>query len=234
MGDGTQQRYAGAMEPQAISIAIAGAEPVSGLWLAPPRPLACLVLAHGAGAGMAHRSMAVVAEGLAARGIASLRFQFPYTERGSKRVDPPAIAHAAVRAAVAEAGRRAGSLPIFAGGRSFGGRMTSQAQSLEPLDGVRGLVLFAFPLHPAGKPSEDRAAHLASVRLPMLFLQGTRDALADRELLQRTVSRLGARASLELVEDADHTFHVAARTGRKDADVMTQILDRVVAWMAAH
>jgi predicted alpha/beta-hydrolase family hydrolase len=222
------------MEPQSVSIEIPGAEPVSGLWLAPPRPLACLALAHGAGAGMAHRSMTATAEGLAARCVASLRFQFPYMERGSRRVDPPAIAQAAVRAAAAEAGRRAGSLPLFAGGRSFGGRMTSQAQALAPLAGVRGLVFFAFPLHPAGKPSEDRAGHLASVTVPMLFLQGTHDALADPGLLQRTITWLGDRASLEWAADADHSFHVAARTGRKDVDVLAQILDRAVAWMAAN
>jgi len=222
------------MDARAVTIPIPASGAVSGLWLAPPRPLACLILAHGAGAGMAHRSMTAIAEGLAARAVATLRFQFPYMERGSKRVDPPAIAHAAVRAAAAEAGRLTGPAPLFAGGRSFGGRMTSQAQALEPLPGVRGLVFFAFPLHPAGKPSVDRAAHLTSVSLPMLFLQGTHDALADRALLQRTVSGLGDRASLELVEEADHAFHVAARTGRKDADVMAQILDRAVAWMAAH
>ncbi|HEY2482425.1 MAG TPA: alpha/beta family hydrolase [Caulobacteraceae bacterium] len=222
------------MDAAPVTIAIPGADAVSGLWLAPPAPLACLALAHGAGAGMTHRSMSAIAEGLAARGIACLRFQFPYMERGSRRVDPPSIAHAAVRAAVAEAHRRAGSLPLFAGGKSFGGRMTSQAQALTPLDGVRGLVFFAFPLHPAGKPSEERAAHLASVALPMLFLQGTHDALADLTLLQRTVSRLGSRASLELAPDADHAFHVAAQTGRKDADVLADLLDKATAWMAAR
>jgi len=222
------------MDARAVTLQIPGLDTVSGLWLAPPHTLACLVLAHGAGAGMAHRSMTAIAEGLATRAVATLRFQFPYMERGSKRVDAPTVAHAAVRAAAAEAGRLAGPAPLFAGGRSFGGRMTSQAQALEPLPGVRGLVFFAFPLHPAGKPSIDRAAHLSSVSLPMLFLQGTHDALADRGLLQRTVSGLGDRASLELVEEADHAFHVAARTGRKDADVMAQILDRAAAWMAAH
>ena len=222
------------MDARAVTIPIPGSDSVSGLWLAPSRPVASLVLAHGAGAGMAHRSMIAIAEGLADRAVASLRFQFPYMERGSRRVDAPAIAHAAVRAAAAEAGRLAGSARLFAGGRSFGGRMTSQAQALGPLPGVRGLVFFAFPLHPAGKPSMDRAAHLTSVNLPMLFLQGTHDALADRGLLQRTVSGLGDRATLELVDEADHAFHVAARTGRKDADVMAQILDRAAAWMAAH
>jgi hypothetical protein len=222
------------MDVAAITIPIPGADPVSGLWLSPPDPLTCLALAHGAGAGMAHRSMTAIAEGLAVRRVASLRFQFPYMERGGKRVDPPAIAHAAVRAAVAQARRLAGALPLFAGGKSFGGRMTSQAQALAPLEGVRGLVFFAFPLHPAGKPSDERAAHLAAVKLPMLFLQGTHDALADQGLLRRTVASLGERASLELAEEADHSFHVAARTGRKDADVLAGLLDKAAAWMAAR
>src|SRR5580692_6195471 len=149
------------MDAEPLTIQIKADETVSGLWLAPPSPRACLVLAHGAGAGMTHRSMAAIADGLCERGVASLRYQFPYMERGGKRVDPPPIAHAAVRAAVAEAHRRAGKLPLFAGGRSFGGRMTSQAQALTPLEGVRGLMFFAFPLHPTGKPSNDRAKHLS-------------------------------------------------------------------------
>src|SRR5208282_5294644 len=159
------------MDADPITIAIEAAAPVSGLWLAPAAPRACLVLAHGAGAGMTHRSMAAAAEGLANRGVATLRYQFPYMEKGGKRVDPPPVAHAAVRAAAAEGLRRAGQVPLFAGGRSFGGRMTSQAQALSPLPGVRGLVFFAFPLHPAGKPSDARAEHLADVAIPMLFLQ---------------------------------------------------------------
>src|SRR3954447_312425 len=148
-------------DAQSLSIAIEGTQSVSGLWLAPAIARACLVLAHGAGVGMAHKSMAALAEGLAQRDIATLRYQFPYMEKGTKRPDPPAVAHTAVRAAVAEAGRRAPDLIRFAGGRSFGGRMTSQAQALAPLPGVRGLVFFAFPLHPAGKPSSERARHLA-------------------------------------------------------------------------
>ncbi|MDB5465986.1 MAG: alpha/beta hydrolase, partial [Phenylobacterium sp.] len=166
-------------------------------------------------------------------GVATLRYQFPYMERGGKRVDPPPVAHAAVRAAAAEARRRAGDLPLFAGGRSFGGRMTSQAQALAPLDGVRGLVFFAFPLHPAGKPSDERAAHLSSISIPMLFLQGTNDALAETGLLRGVVDRLGRLASLELVADADHSFHVPAKTGRKDADVFADILGIAAAWMSA-
>jgi predicted alpha/beta-hydrolase family hydrolase len=222
------------MDSEPITIAIDGAAPVSGLWLAPPAPSACLVLAHGAGAGMTHRSMAATAAGLAERGVATLRYQFPYMQKGGKRVDPPPIAHAAVRAAAAEGLRRAGQVPLFAGGRSFGGRMTSQAQALAPLQGVRGLVFFAFPLHPAGKPSDERAKHLSEVTVPMLFLQGTKDMLAELDLLQPLVARLGSRATLALFADADHSFHVPAKTGRKDAEVMAEMLDIAAAWMASH
>ena len=222
------------MDAERITIAIPDADPVSGLWIAPPGATACLVLAHGAGAGMAHRAMAATAFGLAERGVASLRYQFPYMEKGGKRVDTPPIAHAAVRAAVAEARRRADDLRLFAGGRSFGGRMTSQAQAISPLDHVRGLVFFAFPLHPAGKPGTERAAHLADVRVPMLFLQGAHDALAGVELLRPVVAGLGERATLKLVEAADHSFHVAAKTGRKDSEVLAEILDAAVGWMAAR
>jgi predicted alpha/beta-hydrolase family hydrolase len=218
---------------QNLTIAIDGTQGVSGLWYMPPEARACLVLAHGAGAGMAHKSMAALADGLAQRGIATLRYQFPYMERGAKRPDPPALAHATVRAAVAEAGRRVPELPLFAGGRSFGGRMTSQAQALAPLPGVRGLVFFAFPLHPAGKPSSERAEHLTDVTLPMLFLQGTRDELAQLDLLRPAVANLGERATLALFEEADHAFHAPARTGRKDAEVLTEILDTAAEWMTA-
>ena len=219
------------MSAEALSISIPGAEPVSGLWLTPPAPNACLVLAHGAGAGMAHKSMTAIADGLAARGVATLRYQFPYMERGGKRVDAPPVAHAAVRAAASEGARRAGSAPLFAGGKSFGGRMTSQAQSIEPLPGVSGLVFFGFPLHPAGKPGIERAAHLTRVMIPMLFLQGTKDTLAELDLLRGVVSGLGERAGLELAEDADHSFHAPARTGRKDAEVLAALLDVAATWM---
>jgi uncharacterized protein len=227
-----EKGYCRGMGAEAITIAIDGGASVSGLWQGPARPDACLALAHGAGAGMAHRSMAAIADGLEERGVATLRYQFPYMERGGKRVDPPAVAHAAVRSAVAEARRRAGPAALFAGGKSFGGRMTSQAQALSPLAGVRGLVFFAFPLHPAGEPSVERAAHLAAVEIPMLFLQGTRDALADIGLLRQVKAGLGDRASLDLIEEADHAFHVPAKTGRKDADVLAGILDAAAAWMA--
>ena len=204
---------------------------VSALLQLPPAATACFVLAHGAGAGMEHPSMSSVATELATRNIATLRFQFPYMERGSRRPDPPPLCHATVRAAVAEAARRAPKLPLIAGGRSFGGRMTSQAQAIEPLPGVKGLAFLGFPLHPAGKPSVERAAHLGKVKIPMLFLQGTRDELAQLELLQPIIDGLGARATLKLLQDADHSFHVAARTGRKDAQVRAEMLDALATWV---
>ncbi|HEV7960473.1 MAG TPA: alpha/beta family hydrolase [Rhizomicrobium sp.] len=216
---------------QFLSIALDAKNSVSGIWDAPASPKACIVLAHGAGVGMAHSSMEAVAAGLVARGIAVLRYNFPYMERGSKRVDPPALAHQAVRAAVAVGRERSAPLPLFAGGRSFGARMTSQAQAKAPLDGVRGLVFFAFPLHPAGAPADERAAHLEDVRVPMLFLQGTRDALADLTLLTPKVKSLGRRAKLVLAQDADHSFHVPAKTGRKDSEILAEILDSAAAWM---
>lgn len=206
---------------------------MSALWQKPAGAKACLVLAHGAGAGMTHKAMAATADGLAERGIAVLRFNFPYMERGSKRPDAPAIAETAVRAAVGEAMKLARDLPLFAGGRSFGGRMTSQAQANEPLPNVLGLVFFAFPLHPAGKPGIERAEHLSKVRLPMLFLQGSRDELAELDLLKPAVRKLGARAKLALFEHADHSFHVPAKTGRKDAEVLADILDTACDWMLA-
>ncbi|MBV8684027.1 MAG: dienelactone hydrolase family protein [Caulobacteraceae bacterium] len=220
------------MESQLITIEIPDSDPVSGLWRAPGDASACLVLAHGAGAGMAHRSMAAIAEGLAGRGVASLRYQFPYMERGGKRVDRPEVAHATVRAAVAEARRRTDK-PLFAGGRSFGGRMTSQAQALEPLDGVRGLIFFAFPLHTAGKPGVERAQHLSEIKTPMLFLQGTKDALAELDLLRGVVANLGSLATLELLAEADHSFHVPAKLGRTDAEVLGAALDVATAWMGS-
>jgi len=214
-----------------VTIDIEGHATVSGLWLAPKNARACLVLAHGAGAGMAHPSMAAIAEGLKERGVATLRFQFPYMERGSKRVDSPRVAHAAVRAAVSEARRRAGTLPLFAGGKSFGGRMTSQTQAEAPLEDVRGLVFFGFPLHPAGAPSVERAAHLKDVGIAMLFLQGSNDALADVSLMRPAVAALGRRATLRLFVDADHSFHVPKRSGRTNAAVMGEVLDVAAEWM---
>ncbi len=203
---------------------------VSALLSKPPRAIACFVFAHGAGAGMAHPFMATVAEGLSERGIATLRYQFPYMEKGSKRPDSPAVAHAAVRAAVAEAARCCPGVPLIVGGKSFGGRMTSQAQAASPLEGVNGLAFFGFPLHPAGKPSSDRAKHLGDIKIPMLFLQGSRDSLAELSLLEPVVKGLKHRATLHVVKDADHSFHVPARSGRNDGEVMTEILDAFAAW----
>jgi predicted alpha/beta-hydrolase family hydrolase len=213
-----------------VTITVGEAQRVSGLLLEPPQARACYVFAHGAGAGMAHPFMTTVAGELAERGIASLRYQFPYMEEGGKRPDPPKLAQAAVRAAVAEAARLVPTLALIAGGKSFGGRMTSQAQAASPLPGVLGLAFFGFPLHPAGKPSDERAEHLSDVQIPMLFLQGTRDTLADVKLLKPVIKRLGARATLSLFEDADHSFHVPARSGRKDADVRRELLDAFAEW----
>lgn len=214
-----------------VTIELADGQRVSGLLSLPPRARACYVLAHGAGTGMAHPFMAQVSAGLAERGIASLRYQFPYMERRAKRPDPPALAHAAVRAAVTDAARRLPDFALVAGGKSFGGRMTSQAQAAAPLPGVRGLAFLGFPLHPAGKPSDERARHLSDVRVPMLFLQGARDALADLALLRPVIERLGDRASLRVFDEADHSFHVPARSGRRDADVRRELLDALAAWI---
>lgn len=216
---------------QQLTIGMPNDASVSALLLRPPQARACYVLAHGAGAGMTHPSMEATAAGLCERGIATLRYQFPYMEKGSKRPDPPAVAHAAVRAAVAEAARCCEALPLFAGGRSFGGRMTSQAQALAPLAGVRGLAFLGFPLHPAGKPSMDRAKHLADVGIPMLFLQGTRDALAARDQIEPVCENLGGRATLTLFENADHSFHVPARSGRTDAQIRGEMLDALASWI---
>ena len=218
-----------APKAEPISIALKAGK-VSGLIVGPKDTRACYVMAHGAGAGMAHPFMASVASGFAERGIATLRYQFPYMEAGGKRPDAPAVAHAAVRAAVEAARRRFPKLPLFAGGKSFGGRMTSQAQAKAPLENVNGLIFFGFPLHAAGKPSQERAAHLSEVTIPMLFLQGTRDALAELDQLTPVCQAL-SRATLKLLDDADHSFHVPARTGRKDTEVMAQMLDTTAEWI---
>jgi len=221
------------MSARAISFRVNDSS-VSGLWQKPPGAKAVLVLAHGAGAGMGHAWMEAAADGLGERGIATLRFNFPYMERGSKRPDAPALAQAAVRAATVEGARLGRGLPLFAGGKSYGGRMTSQAQSAAPLPGVRGLVFFGFPLHPAGAPGIDRAKHLDEIKVPMLFLQGTNDALADLKLLKKVVAKLGPRATLALSEHADHSFHVPAKFGGNDAAVMASVLDTARDWMIAH
>src|SRR5215470_14979210 len=214
-----------------VTITVDTAHSVSGLLLAPPSARACYVLAHGAGAGMFHPFMDVVARELGERGIATLRYQFPYMEQRARRPDPPKLAHATVRAAVAAAAGLAPALALVAGGKSFGGRMTSQAQAASPLPGVRGLPFLGFPLHPAGRPSDERAEHLFAVEVPMLFLQGNRDKLADLGLLQPLMARLGERASLRLVQDADHSFRVPARAGRTDADVQREMLGTLAAWI---
>ena len=221
------------MEAQSLSLRVDDEHTVSALWLAPADAKAAYIFAHGAGAGMTHPSMAAIATGLADRAVATLRYQFPYMEARSKRPDPPKLCHATVRAAVSEAAQLAPGLPLFAGGRSFGGRMTSQAQALAPLPGIRGLIFLGFPLHPAGKPSNERAAHLDDVKIPMLFLTGTNDDLAHLDLLRPVMKRLGDRATLMLFEHADHSFHVPARCGKKDADIRAEMLDAMVRWMGA-
>jgi uncharacterized protein len=214
-----------------VSIDVDATTRVSGLVLVPPAAHACYVFGHGAGAGMEHPGMSSVANDLATLGIATLRYQFPYMERRSKRPDPPPVCHATVRAAVSAAARIAPNLPRFAGGRSFGGRMTSQAQAIAPLADVLGLAFLAFPLHPAGRPSDERAKHLTDVKVPMLFLQGTRDELARLDLIEAVAGRLAPLATLKLLQDADHSFHVPARTGRKDQDVRMEALQELAAWM---
>ena len=204
---------------------------VSGLLESPSGARACFVLAHGAGAGMAHPFMAAIATGLEERGIATLRYQFPYMEKGGKRPDPPKLAHATVRAAVEEAIRLMPDIPLIAGGKSFGGRMTSQAQTAEPLRGIQGLAFLGFPLHPAGRPAQDRGKHLFDVQIPMLFLQGTRDALAALDELEPLCKALGRRATLKLFQDADHSFHVPARTGKKDPQIRGEMLDALAQWI---
>jgi predicted alpha/beta-hydrolase family hydrolase len=219
------------MTAQSLKLDIPNAASVSALLLRPDNARACFVFAHGAGAGMAHPFMETVATGLCERGFATLRYQFPYMEKGSKRPDAPAVAHAAVRAAVTEAARLSPGIPLIAGGKSFGGRMTSQAQAIAPLPGVRGLAFLGFPLHPAGKPSTSRAAHLSELKIPMLFLQGTRDDLAEMTLLEPVVKGLGGLASLHAVQQADHSLHVPARSGRNDREVMNEVLDALSAWV---
>jgi len=218
------------MEAEKLVIPVGG-DSVSGLLLRPPDAKGLYLFAHGAGAGMMHKAMESNAQGLAARGVATLRYQFLYMEKGSKRPDPPRLAHAAVRAAAAKANELARDLPLFAGGRSFGGRMTSQAQAEQPLPNVGGLAFLGFPLHPAGKPGIERAEHLSRVQVPMLFVSGDRDALAELELLKRVVAGLGGRATLHLVANADHSFKVAARSGRTSADAEAEALDALASWM---
>lgn len=205
---------------------------VSALYTDAPGAVALLVLAHGAGAGMAHPFMVTMADLLADAGVSTLRFQFPYMEGGSKRPDRPAVAHATIRAAVRKAATLAPALPLFAGGKSFGGRMTSQAQALEPLPNVRGLVFLGFPLHPPEKPSVERAAHLLDIHIPLLFIQGTRDRLASPALLRKVMKGLGRRATYRPIKDADHSFAVPVRSGRSREEVLAEVAELVDAWIA--
>jgi len=214
-----------------VALTVPGVATVSGLLQQPPQTRACYILAHGAGAGMRHPFMANVATDLLEQQIATLRYQFPYMEKGSGRPDVPKVAHAAVRAAVAQASVLVPGVPLFAGGKSFGGRMTSQAQAEAPLEGVRGLIFLGFPLHPPGKISDERGKHLFEIKIPMLFLQGDRDEFADLQLLQSLIKRLGERATLKLFPDADHSFHVPARSGRTDSEIRTQMLDAMRVWI---
>jgi len=204
---------------------------VSALWLRPDAAHAALALAHGAGAGMRHAFLESIAARLAERGVATLRYQFPYMEQGMRRPDPPARLVACVRAALHCAAKQAGGLPLFAGGKSLGGRMTSTAAAQSPLAGVRGLVFLGFPLHATGQSGSERGAHLREVGVPMLFLQGTRDPLADLELVKPLCASLGARATLHVVEGGDHSFHVLKRSGRSDEEVQDELADTIVRWM---
>jgi predicted alpha/beta-hydrolase family hydrolase len=219
------------MTAQSLKLDIENNNSVSALLLWPDNARACFVFAHGAGAAMSHPFMETVATGLCDRGFATLRYQFPYMEKGSKRPDAPAVAHAAVRAAVKEAARLCAGLPLIAGGKSFGGRMTSQAQAIAPLPGVRGLAFLGFPLHPPGKPSTSRAEHLSDIKIPMLFLQGTRDDFAEMTLLEPIVKGLGGLASLHAVKEGDHSLHVPTRSGRNDREVMNEVLDALSTWI---
>ena len=203
---------------------------VSALLVSPARPDALYVLAHGAGAGMRHAFMETMAARLAARGVATLRYQFPYVENGSRRIDPEPLLLDTVRAAVAMGREAAGGVTLIAGGKSMGGRMSSRAAAASPLEDVAGLAFLGFPLHPAGQPGISRAEHLAKVSVPLLFLQGTRDTLAELPLLRPVVDKLGARATLHIVEHADHMFHVLKKSGRTDEQVLDELADTVTSW----
>jgi len=216
---------------QPSTITVDDTHRVSALTLIPPSARACYVFAHGAGAGMTHPFMEAIAAGLGEASVATLRFQFPYMEARSRRPDPPALCHATVRAAVAEATRVTHGLPLIAGGRSFGGRMSSQAQAKSPLPGVLGLAFLGFPLHPAKRPSDERGQHLLEVTTPLLFLQGDRDELADLTLLQTLVARLGPRATLKLIPNANHSYRVPARTGRSEAQIIGELVQTLHDWI---
>ena len=214
-----------------LTLHIPGIGDVDALLLMPQKPRALYVLAHGAGAPMRHAFMDAIARALAARGVATLRYNFPYAQAGRRGPDRPATLEATVRAALERAHAEHGTLPLFAGGKSMGGRMTSQALAAEPAAAVRGIVFLGFPLHPAGKPDNKRAEHLPRTTQPLLFVQGTRDSLADPVLMRGVVDGLGERAKMHVVEDADHGFHVRRSSGRDDEAVIEEIADTVTAWM---
>jgi len=211
-------------------LASASAGEVSAILIRPAAARWLYVFGHGAGAGMRHPFMEDAATALAGRGFATFRYQFAYQEKGSRRIDPQPILLATVRAAIDAAREAAPDLPLLAGGKSMGGRMTSLAASKDPLDGVKGIAFFGFPLHPAGAPGQGRADHLAQVEVPMLFLQGTRDTLADLGLLRPVIDTLGSRATLHVVDGADHGFHVLKRSGRTPADVMDELTRTMEGW----
>jgi uncharacterized protein len=219
--------------PRPLSFAAEGDDALSALLVAPPAARALYVLAHGAGAGMQHAFMEAIAHALAARDVASFRYNFPYMQARRGRPDRTPVLLRTVRAAVAAAAAALPGVPLFAGGKSMGGRMTSQAHAESPLPGVRGLVFLGFPLHPHGRPGTERATHLAHVDLPMLFLQGTRDDFAGLELIRSVTAGLGSRATLHLVDGADHGFHVLKRSGRTDAEVLEELAEAGAAWMEA-
>jgi predicted alpha/beta-hydrolase family hydrolase len=216
-----------------LRFAVTGRGEVSALLCRPAKARWLMVLGHGAGAGMSHPFMAKLADELAGVGVATLRYQFPYMEDRRRVPDPPAVLTTAVVAAVRAAAEAAPGLPLLAGGKSMGGRMTSQAAAQHPLDGVRGLVFFGFPLHPPNQPGTKRADHLAKVTIPMLFLQGTRDALADLTLLRPVCAKVGPRATLHVVETADHSFHVLKSSGRTDEQVLRELAQTAASWAEA-
>ena len=213
-----------------LRLDVEGGGEVSALLSRPAKARRLLVLAHGAGAGMSHPFMEKLAGELACVGVATLRYQFPYMEKQRRVPDSPAILTATVVAAVRAAAEAAPVLALLAGGKSMGGRMTSQAAAQQSLDGVRGLVFFGFPLHPPNRPGTKRADHLAKVTVPMLFLQGTRDTLADLNLLRPVCAKLGSRATLHVIETADHSFHVLKKSGRSDAEVLRELAETTVSW----
>jgi predicted alpha/beta-hydrolase family hydrolase len=216
-----------------LSITVTAGTTVSAIAMTPDDATCCLAFAPGAGGGINHAYTVAVCEGLAVRGMATVRYQFPSIENGSRRPDQPKLCHKTIQAAVAAAHELTPALALFAGGKSFGGRMTSQIQAIEPLPHVRGLCFFGFPLHPPKRPATTRADHLSLVDIPMLFLQGTRDELADLTLMQGVVARLNAPVTLKVIEHADHSFHVPVRTGMTDSEVMRSMLDDVATWAAA-